>query len=92
MKAFDITPYTVVAIILFIVVLTFFVNFLFTEKVQSGSYVPPIVKVECKTFADCNANNPLCLSINYQPTFCGCLTDIPDCQNSGKKCIYSRCV
>jgi hypothetical protein len=92
MKAdFDVTPYTVVAIILFIIVLTYFVNMLFVEKVQAANYVPPTEKVECKTGADCDSTNPICISINGQPNFCGCLTDKPDCESTGKKCIYNKC-
>lgn len=94
MKAdFDITPYTVVSIILLIIVLVFFVNLIFTENVQAGSYVPPVEKVECKTTADCGPANPICISMNGQPTFCGCLGDLtPGCAPVGKKCIYYKCV
>jgi hypothetical protein len=85
MKGFQISPYTLMAIILLVIV--FFINFLFVQKVQAGSYVPPKESVECKTNSDCHGNG-ICLSINNQPYFCGCKEDL-DC--GGKKCIYNRC-
>ena len=93
MKAdFQISPYVLMTIILFVIVAVFFINFLFVQKVQTGSYVPPKESVECKTNSDCHGNG-ICLSINNQTSFCGCLPSdtITDCK-AGEKCIYNRCV
>jgi hypothetical protein len=88
MKAdLHISPYVLMSIILLIIVIVFFVNFLFVQKVQAGSYIPPKESVVCKTNSDCR-NNGICLSINNKPSFCGCLEDL-DC--GGRSCIYNRC-
>ena len=49
MKAFQISPYVLVTISLLFIVIVWVVNFLFVQKVQAGSYVPPKESVECKT-------------------------------------------
>jgi len=77
----------VIALILVVIVFKFHLDFVISGKIQSGGLVTPIEQVKCKTSSDC-PNPELCLSINYQPNFCGCLDD-SDCPSG--KCIYNKC-
>lgn len=81
----------VMGIILFIVVGAFYYMLLSpSNTVQAGGYTLPQQTVNCKTNSNCNSDNPLCISFGDQPTFCGCLDDTY-C-DSGKNCVYNRCV
>ena len=90
MKGFKVNIWVVMALILAIIVLTFHLNFLFSGRVEMGT-VSAIEEVECRDNSDCNMKptGPYCLSINNEPTFCGCLSSDPDC--GGGTCIYNRC-
>jgi len=77
----------VVALILLIIVFKFQLDIVTAGKIETGGIVPPKEQVKCKTKSDC-PDNELCLSINYQPNFCGCL-DNNDCLSNN--CVYNRC-
>ncbi len=87
MKGFEAGSEIVIAIFLTIIVLAFLINFLFTERIQAGDSGSLKEEVKCKTHSDCPPGQ-LCITINDQPRFCGCL-DEDDCL--GEDCIYNMC-
>ena len=88
MKGFKPGIVFAVAIFLAIIVLLFYMEFLFSGKIETTETEITKEEVECKAHSDCYQNQ-LCMSINDQPNFCGCLDD-SDC--SGESCIHNKCV
>jgi len=87
MKAFNISTRFMMAVFLFIMIVMLFVNLLYVDKVKAAISSFPEEKVECKINSDCR-NRGVCMSINGQANFCGCL-DEEDC--GGANCVYNRC-
>ena len=92
MKAFEIkvAQTVLLMVILAVIAAVVFYNLVNPERVQAVGYTPPVEKIECEVNSDCSTNNygQLCLSINNQKSFCGCLEDI-DCL--GTECFYNTC-
>lgn len=78
----------VVALILLIIVFKFQIDIVTAGRIETGGVIPPTEQVKCKTKSDCS-HNELCLSIDYQSNFCGCLDD-GDCLPA-ENCVYNRC-
>jgi len=92
MKGFEFAHVILAAVICAIAVFAFDLTLVLSGgRIEVGASAAPQQRVECKANSDCNTvngNNPICLRINYQESFCGCLDD-SDCKN--RKCIYNRC-
>ena len=77
----------VIALILVVIVFAFHLNFVLAGKIESGGVTIPTEQVKCKERSNCD-NPEICLSINHQSNFCGCL-DNSDC--SSGKCTFNEC-
>ena len=77
-------------VVLAIIAFAVYSNVINVEKVQASDYTAPVSTVKCKTNSDCSLSTKgkLCVSINGQESFCGCVEDL-DCD--GTRCIYNVC-
>jgi hypothetical protein len=88
MSGFKFGMEIVIALILAVIVFKFQLDFVLAGNIQAGGgTIPPTEQIKCKVRSDC-PDIELCLSINHQPNFCGCL-DNNDCLSG--KCISKKC-
>lgn len=82
-------PQLLMMVILFVITGLIVTSTLFLEDVRASSsnYVAPDTS-KCSSSSDCSRG--ICISINGQPSSCGCIDDV-DC-GGGMNCENNECV
>ncbi|MFH1229382.1 MAG: hypothetical protein V1678_03080 [Candidatus Aenigmatarchaeota archaeon] len=80
-----------VGVILLIITIMLGTNLVLVDTVQASGAVAPKISVKCTVNSDCStsSNGHLCMVINNQDGFCGCVEDL-NC-GGGKSCVYNAC-